>query len=361
MLSMPSEADREGLEPITRQPMDTKAIKISKLKEVTQSLRNEGLCVTENVSLSRLTYLRTGGVAALIIMPKTLSQLACAVSLLARFDIPYKVVGNTSNLLFQDDAEYTCVLFTIKLDSITTCATTRSIVAECGVMMPELSRFALLLGAKGFEGLEGIPGTIGGGIYMNAGAYGSEIRDYLTEIECLTSDGENFTMRLEDAALTHRSSRFRAKAEGLIITRVRFSYEIGDVYECAALMELFHSKRHKYQEFILPNLGSLYSGSPYRVLAADHFTFRLIAAIFYFFNYKFKIFRRESPTNRAWLNKHAEYYLAYGSDTQNYSDKTLNCLVNRGQGTAEMLRFITHMERTMKGRVPLENEIVKSF
>lgn len=341
--------------------MDCMPDKTSHLAALCQALSDETVPVRENVLLSKHTYLRTGGVASLVITPASLPQLVRAVSLLAEYGQSYRVVGNTSNLLFLDDVNYPCLLSTVDLNNITADPKKQEITAECGVMMPELSRFALRQGARGFEGLEGIPGTVGGGVFMNAGAYGSEIRDFMTEIECVSASGEALSLSLEEAALTHRSSRFRSSPEGLIISRVRFRYEIGTPRKSVRQMELFHAKRHKYQEFILPNLGSLYSGSPYRVLATDNLQFRCVAALFYFFNYKLKIFRRESPLNREWLNKHAEKYLGYDSGCQNYSDKTLNCLVNRGQGTAEMLRFIAHMEEIMKGRVPLENEIVWPF
>ncbi len=126
-------------------------------------------------------------------------------------------------------------------------------------------------------------------------------------------------------------------------------------------MEVYHAKRHKYQDFMYPNLGSIFSGSPYRALGRRDRIFKLISAAYYFVNYEFKLFRRESPINRKWLNDIVLKRFPLHYPLQPFSDKTLNCLVNRGQGTEEMVRFIRQMEDLVSGQIPLENEIVDEF
>src|SRR5690606_38240590 len=119
--------------------------------------------------------------------------------------------------------------------------------------------------------------------------------------------------------------------------------------------------RHKYQDFLYPNLGSLYSGLLYKELGKRDKIFWMYYLIFTFFNYKFKIFRRESPINRNWINNVFVKRFGVQFDIQPFSRKTINCLVNRGQGTHEMLNYIDKMNELTNNKIPIENEIVREF
>ena len=149
------------------------------------------------------------------------------------------------------------------------------IVAECGSLLPELSRFALHNSLKGFEGLEGIPGTVGAAIFMNAGAYGSEIKDTLSSVDVILKNGEIKNYKKDDLNLSYRNSIFRTSKKDEIILRGYFKVKFGDPLSMYNKMSLFHNKRHKYQEWMYPNLGSLYSGSIYRLLAKKDLIFKI--------------------------------------------------------------------------------------
>jgi UDP-N-acetylmuramate dehydrogenase len=228
-------------------------------------------------------------------------------------------------------------------------------------MMAELSRFALNHSIKGFEGLEGIPGTIGGAVFMNAGAYGYEIKDVISSIELIDENGDLQILSANDLGLQYRNSNLReGKLKG-IVTKCFFNIKMGIQDEIESKMELFHYKRHKYQDFLYPNLGSMFSGSIYRELGKGDKVFKFISSLYFLLNYEFKIFRRESPINRKWINDIIvrRFNLIY--DKQPFSNKSINCLVNRGQGTDEMLRYITQINELTKHKVPIENEIVEEF
>jgi UDP-N-acetylmuramate dehydrogenase len=339
--------------------MNTTLLEVS--SDMETKLNKLGIHFETNVNLSEFSYLKTGGSSKLVIFPTSPGELGELIATCSDLDVRYKVVGYTSNLLFLDNVAYSYLISTVRMKKVSCDLEEGIISAESGAMMPDLSRVALNYSVKGFEGLEGIPGTIGGGIFMNAGAYGCEIKDKLLEIDVVTEDGSFRTYKLSEIELGHRTSIFRNERKSEVICCCRFKAERGDAKKIFSAMELYHAKRHRYQDFCYPNLGSLFSGSPYRVFSSQDQTFRVVSAIYYFFCYKFKILRRESPINRRWLNDIAVKRFGLNYPIQPFSDKTINCLVNRGQGTEEMVRFIDEMKLKTKGMIPIENEVVDQF
>lgn len=131
------------------------------MTEVLQILKTENIEYSTNINLSDITYLKTGGIAKLIIYPITTDQVVSLIQGLKINGVGYKVIGATSNLMFLDDTSYSCLISTSKLTKMELNLEKKEIVGGSGVMMSDLSRFALINSIKGFEGLEGIPGTIG--------------------------------------------------------------------------------------------------------------------------------------------------------------------------------------------------------
>lgn len=341
-------------------------IEVSKNDSMSDDILHKALSSAEipfdrKVSLADITYMRTGGVAGTIIYPETSEELARSLKILADLSFPYKVVGATSNLLFLDDTSYRCLVSTVRLNKMRFDAENGQIVAEAGVMLPDLSRLALWNLVSGLEGLEGIPGTVGGAIFMNAGAYGDEIKDTLVAVDIAYEDGTIQRREASAIGLSHRSSGFRRGDLEGVVCCCYFVGKRGQEQSIVRKMELFHAKRHKYQDFFYPNLGSIFSGSPYRALGERDRVFKFISAAYYAICYEWKPFRRESPMNRKWLNDIVLKRFPLEYELQPFSDKTLNCLVNRGQGTAEMCRFIDQMKVLTDGRIPIENEVVEGF
>ncbi len=315
----------------------------------------------ENVNLSKITYLRTGGTANYIIFPRTNDEVCEAIKIMNRLSIKFKVVGATSNLLFLDDKVYSCLLSTDRLKGMLVNQRTGLIEAGSGDMLPELSRFALLHSSTGFEGLEGIPGTVGGAVFMNAGAYGYEIKNVLEFVEIVDFEGNLKKLDKVDLKLGRRISSLRKGEVTGVIVRCYFKFQKEDPSKIAYRMENYHAKRHKYQDFLYPSLGSIFSGQVYKALGEKDRYFKLVSAFFYLFGYKWKIFRRESPLNRKWINDLAVKRFKLYDGLQPFSDKTINCLVNRGQGTDEMVNYIRKIEELTDGKIPVENEIVEEF
>jgi len=229
------------------------------------------------VELSKVTYMRTGGRVQALLKPVTSMQVAELLRFLSANKIPYKTIGNTSNLLFLDEIDYPVLISSAGMKSISVDHETGQIIAQGGAMMPDLARVALMQSLTGFEGLEGIPGTVGGGIFMNAGAYGAELKDKLIGAELALPNGTIQYFTVAELELSHRSSVLRKKASGGFVCSATFQSSGGESQEIFGKMEVYHAKRHKYQDFMYPNLGSIFSGSPYRALGRprsrvqDHF------------------------------------------------------------------------------------------
>lgn len=196
---------------------------------------------------------------------------------------------------------------------------------------------------------------------MNAGAYGCEIKDVLNSIEMVDTDGVLQIIKAKDLGLHYRNSYLREGKINGIVTKCFFNVDLGNQYDIESKMELFHSKRHKYQDFSYPNLGSMYSGSVYREIGKRDKVFKLISMLYFLFNYEFKIFRRESPINRKWINDIIVKRFNLKYDKQPFSNKSINCLVNRGQGTDEMLRYMDDIKRLTYNKIPIENEVIEEF
>lgn len=324
-------------------------------------LSENGIEYTTSVNLSDFSYFKTGGTADLILYPQNQEKLIECVQWLNQNDITFKVIGETSNLLFLDDVRYGCLISTSKISYLHYDEDTNQIVSDCGTMLPDLSRFALFHSISGFEGLEGIPGTVGAAVFMNAGAYGDDIKKTLVSVDAILPDGSVKEYKSSELELTNRNSIFRTKKRDEIISRCYFKGVPGDLTTIYNKMSLFHNKRHKYQEWMYPNLGSLYSGSVYRSLAKKDFLFKIISSSYYLALYKWKLFRRESPDNRIWLNDIAVKRFGITYRTQPFSNKDMNTLINNGQHTDEILEYIAQLQKLVGEDIPIENEIVEGF
>jgi UDP-N-acetylmuramate dehydrogenase len=333
----------------------------SQITELSEFLRNAGIAFQRNVDLTQFTYMKTGGVAQTIAFPQGTAEVSAIAKYLHEKALRYKIIGNTSNLLFLDDTNYSILVSTVRMSTVTYDPAHEMFVVESGAMLSDVSRRALLESVTGYEGLEGIPGTLGGGVFMNAGAYGDELKDILISGELVQPNGKIKMVSGPEFKLAHRTSILRKENNGSIVCKLFLRAKKGDASKIYRKMELVHAKRHRYQDFMYPNLGSIYSGSPYRALSEKDLLFKFISAAYYLFCYKLKFLPCESPINRRWINRIAMKRFNLRYKVQPFSDKTLNCLVNRGQGTAEMIKYIRDLEQLTAGTIPIENEIVENF
>ena len=154
-----------------------------------QKLQAAAIPFRENEPLAAHCTFKIGGPAKLFVMPENEQQLCSAVALCKEQAVRYYLLGNGSNILFADEGFSDVVIDVSALDAEIAVEDT-VLTAGAGVRLAALCKAALKHGLSGLEFAYGIPGTVGGAVYMNAGAYGGEMKDVLTTVRYLAAEGE---------------------------------------------------------------------------------------------------------------------------------------------------------------------------
>jgi UDP-N-acetylmuramate dehydrogenase len=209
--------------------------------------------VKKNVEMRRMTSFKIGGTAEILIEPESVEEIAEVVRELK--GEKYRVFGNGSNLLVSDDGVKEKVIHLgrafSKIDVDGKC-----VVAEAGALLSSVANAAKNASLTGLEFAHGIPGSVGGGIRMNAGAYGGEMRDVVKWVEYVSPDGSVFKITNEEADFSYRKSFFTDK--NYIISRACFALENGDEKEIAEKMRSLAEKRREKQPLEYPSAGSTF-------------------------------------------------------------------------------------------------------
>lgn len=209
---------------------------------------------TENEPLTKRSTFRIGKNAKIAIFPDSAKKTAKVVTFLKEKGEKFLVLGKGSNVLFPDhDIQYP-IIFTDKASSVTLCGK-NGISAEAGASLAKVSALAAANGLGGFEFASGIPGTVGGAVVMNAGAYGRNISDVIVKTEYIDKNGEIKTVVGEEHSFGYRKSVFTSDD---VVLRSEFVFEpkpselISE--EIAALAE----KRRSTQPLEYPSAGSVF-------------------------------------------------------------------------------------------------------
>lgn len=210
--------------------------------------------VLYNEPMKKHTSFRTGGEAKVVAKPQSKEKLVEVIKYLKDTSLEYAVVGNGSNLLVSDDGFDGVVVLTECIDHI--CCQNEKIIADCGVSLAKIACVALNNSLKGFEFASGIPGFVGGGVVMNAGAYGGELKDVIEKIKYCDETGNVFCVTGEEADLTYRHSMFSDKK--LYVLETTFKLEKGNKEEINALMNELASRRLEKQPLNYPSAGSAF-------------------------------------------------------------------------------------------------------
>ena len=208
-----------------------------------------------NEKMDKHTTMRVGGNAACLVTPETVESLVRLINILKEKQVPYYVIGNGSNLLVSDEG-FDGIIIKIgrKMSNIT--LKDNIITAEAGALMSSIGGYALKEGLTGFEFAAGIPGTIGGGCVMNAGAYGGELKDVLVSVTAINPEGEVVTYTVEELQMGYRTSRFLDKNYVILEAKIRLLP--GDKEAIEATMANLAFKRRDKQPLELPNAGSTF-------------------------------------------------------------------------------------------------------
>ena len=211
--------------------------------------------VLENEPMSRHTTFRTGGPASLFIRPENKDQLVEVIALIKKLGTEFFVLGNGSNLLISDEGFDGVVISLSKMNDIHL-EGDNDIYAEAGAMNSQIAAFARDNGLKNFEFAAGIPGTIGGAMIMNAGAYGGEMKLVTRSVTVLSPEGEIMVLDNASMEFGYRSSAI--KGRGYIVISVLLSLEKGDKETITQNMQELAAKRREKQPLEFPSAGSTF-------------------------------------------------------------------------------------------------------
>ena len=195
-----------------------------------------------------------GGPADILLIPSKVEQIIESIKICKENNIPYFVMGNGSNLLVKDGGIRGVV---IKLTGLTNLEVNKEeIKADCGVMLKELSDKALENSLTGLEFACGIPGSVGGAVFMNAGAYNGEIKNVIKEAEVITSSGEIITLSKDELELGYRTSK--VMKDNSIVINATFKLEKGNKEEIKETIDDLTKKREEKQPLEYPSAGSTF-------------------------------------------------------------------------------------------------------
>ena len=212
-------------------------------------------CILEQESMKNHTTFRIGGPADLFAAPRTSEAVAAVVRICRESQYPCYVIGNGSNLLVSDQG-YRGLVLQLYRNFSDIAVEGNTLTAQAGAMLSVIAKRALALGLTGFEFASGIPGTVGGACVMNAGAYGGEMKDVLTEVTVLTKEGEIRRIPAEKLELGYRTSVI--PKNGWIVLEVKIRLKQGDPEQIRARMEELKEQRVMKQPLELPSAGSTF-------------------------------------------------------------------------------------------------------
>ncbi|MBE6993094.1 MAG: UDP-N-acetylmuramate dehydrogenase [Ruminococcaceae bacterium] len=226
---------------------------MERLKEFCEK---NGIRLTENEMLSRHTSFRTGGPARYFAAPADEADLAALLKYARERAVPTFIMGNGTNLLAPDEG-FDGLVIALGERFAAIRAERDIVTAQAGALLSQVGRFALQQGLTGFEFAHGIPGSVGGGVYMNAGAYGGELKDVTERVRFLD---ESLELRALDGAqcgFAYRTSAFKSRP-GWIVTGADFRLVPGNTNEIAAKMEDLARRRRDKQPLEYPSAGSTF-------------------------------------------------------------------------------------------------------
>ena len=217
-----------------------------------------GLALYENEPMSEHSSFHIGGPVRALGVPQDVTGLTKLCYLLKKHELAPYILGNGTNILFPDEGLKD--LFILSIEKLTKLflLPDGAIYAEAGVSLAKLAGFAQQNGLTGLEFASGIPGSVGGGLMMNAGAYGGELKDAVESVVIhFLPEQAIYELSNEQCAFGYRTSLFQ-KMPGCVIVSAVFRLQKGDPEEIAAKMRELNAKRREKQPLDLPSAGSAF-------------------------------------------------------------------------------------------------------
>jgi len=225
-------------------------------KELADITSQENIKINE--SLKKYTMTKIGGNADILVMPETEEEVEGIVKYTHNNKIPLLILGNGSNMIVRDGGVRGIVMNLSKLNEIRIEGT--EVYAQSGALIMDVSKKAAEASLTGFEFACGIPGSVGGAMAMNAGAYGGEINDVIVHSTVLTREGERLVLSKEELELGYRKSIIADK--NYIVLSSLFRLEKGNKEEIDAKIADLTFKRQSKQPLEYPSAGSVFKRPP---------------------------------------------------------------------------------------------------
>jgi len=201
------------------------------------------------------TSFKIGGPVPLMIIPGNIDEVSAAIRICNENNLKYIVIGNGSNLLVSDKG-IPCVVIKISEYLNKVKVEGNKIVAQAGVLLSRVANIALNNSLTGLEFASGIPGSLGGAVAMNAGAYGPEMKDVVTKIKCIDTTGNMLEFSNEEMNFGYRQSR--VQKEDLIAVEIEMQLNAGNYEDIKSYMDELTEKRTSKQPLHLPSAGSTF-------------------------------------------------------------------------------------------------------
>jgi UDP-N-acetylmuramate dehydrogenase len=280
--------------------------------------------IRENEDMSKHTTFKAGGRARMFAEPESDEELAKIIKYCKENKLRYYIIGNGSDLLVSDKGYEGLILSTLKLKKIRLLED-NIVEAHAGTLMRRLALFLLENELTGFEFASGIPGTVGGAVFMNAGAYDGEMKDILLGVKVLEEDLSVNYLSAKELELSYRYSNVEEKNRVILSARIKLAK--GEYAKIKEKMDDFDFRRRDKQPLDLPSAGSTFKRPE------GHFAGKLISD--------------------AGL-------MGYSIGDAQVSDKHAGFVVNKGKASAsEIFELICHIQKEVydKFGVKLEREV----
>lgn len=226
------------------------------MNRICEYVKNKDISYIENEPMALHTTFKIGGPARLAVFPKNENEISEVIKKCKEENVRYMVVGNGSNLLVADEGIDAVVILLGKEFGEVKLIDDTTIFAEAGAPLMKVCRFALENGLSGLEFAYGIPGSCGGGAFMNAGAYGGELGDVMFRCDHIDKDGNKGSLEGDDLKLAYRHSAYYEN--GCVITGAYFKMQKADKEEIKAKMNDYMSRRRDKQPLEYPSAGSTF-------------------------------------------------------------------------------------------------------
>ena len=263
-------------------------------------------------------YFKVGGKVDILLKPTKIEQIEDTIKLCKSNNIPYYVIGNGSNLLVRDGGIRGVVIKLCDLNQVT--VDDRNIKAYCGALLKDVTTIAMENSLTGIEFACGIPGSIGGAVFMNAGAYDGEIKNAIIEAEVIDKEGNYKLLKGDGLQFGYRTSNI--KREGYIVVSATLGLVEGDKEKISSRMADLTKKREERQPLEFPSAGSTFKRPE------GHFAGKLIE------------------------DSGLKGYFVGGAQV---SEKHSGFVINKGNATAkDILDLIKHIQEEVKRQFGVE-------